>query len=101
MKSVKALRAALLVSAFSPFTAHAADPASAVPPPVQSTDSDQDVIVTGTRLTGVRAVDSAAPIEVIDANSLARTGKPDLRYDPCQRVHLGLRVASPVGGVLL
>ncbi|MEI2514603.1 TonB-dependent receptor plug domain-containing protein, partial [Acinetobacter soli] len=42
------------------------------------TDSDQDVIVTGTRLTGGRAVDSAAPIEVIDANSLARTGKPDL-----------------------
>lgn len=78
MKSVKALRAALLVSAFSPFTAHAADPASAVPPPVQSTDSDQDVIVTGTRLTGGRAVDTPAPIEVIDANSLARTGKPDL-----------------------
>ncbi len=36
------------------------------------------MIVTGTRLTGVRAADSAAPIELIDSGSLARTGKPDL-----------------------
>lgn len=78
MKTAKALRAALLVAAASPYAAHAADPAPAEQPLPQSTDGDQDVIVTGTRLTGVRAVDSAAPIEVIDANTLARTGRPDL-----------------------
>ncbi|CAN7142580.1 TonB-dependent receptor [Phenylobacterium sp. LjRoot225] len=37
-----------------------------------------EVIVTGTRLTGVRAQDSAAPIEVIDAETLQRTGRTEL-----------------------
>jgi iron complex outermembrane receptor protein len=37
-----------------------------------------EVIVTGTRLSGVRAQDSAAPIEVIDASTLARTGRTEL-----------------------
>jgi iron complex outermembrane receptor protein len=36
------------------------------------------VIVTGTRLTGLRAGDSAAPVEVLDAVALTRTGRPDL-----------------------
>jgi iron complex outermembrane receptor protein len=38
----------------------------------------QAVIVTGTRTTGLKAVDSPAPIQVLDAGSLARVGSPDL-----------------------
>ncbi len=36
------------------------------------------LIVTGTRTTGLRAVDSAAPIQVLGADVLKRTGQPDL-----------------------
>jgi iron complex outermembrane receptor protein len=36
------------------------------------------VIVTGTRATGLKAENSASPIQVLDATSLARTGQPDL-----------------------
>lgn len=37
-----------------------------------------EVIVTGTRVSGVRAVDSVAPIEVIGADTLTRVGPPNL-----------------------
>jgi len=41
--------------------------------------SVSEVIVTGTRQTGVKAADSAAPIEVVGAAALTqRTGDPDL-----------------------
>lgn len=36
------------------------------------------VIVTGTRQQGLKAVDSPAPIQVIDSATLLRTGQPDL-----------------------
>ena len=36
------------------------------------------VIVTGTRTTGLKAIDSAAPIQVLDAGTLLRVGQPDL-----------------------
>jgi iron complex outermembrane receptor protein len=38
----------------------------------------ESIIVTGTRATGVKASDSAEPIEIIDAATLQRTGQPDL-----------------------
>jgi iron complex outermembrane receptor protein len=34
--------------------------------------------VTGTRRSGLKAVDSASPIQVLDSGSLERTGQPDL-----------------------
>ena len=37
-----------------------------------------EVIVTGTRQTGVTAADSAAPIQVVGAGALKRVGQPDL-----------------------
>jgi iron complex outermembrane receptor protein len=36
------------------------------------------VIVTGTRATGLKAENSASPVQVLDATSLQRTGQPDL-----------------------
>ena len=38
----------------------------------------QEVIVTGTRTTGVKAIDSAAPIEVVGTTALTKVGQPDL-----------------------
>ncbi|HKR88347.1 MAG TPA: TonB-dependent receptor [Phenylobacterium sp.] len=40
--------------------------------------SIDELIVTGTRLTGVRAQDSAAPIVVVDSGSLVRTGRTEI-----------------------
>jgi len=37
-----------------------------------------EVIVTGTRQTGVKAVDSAAPIQVVGGQALKNVGQPDL-----------------------
>jgi iron complex outermembrane receptor protein len=37
-----------------------------------------EVIVTGTRVTGLKAQDSPAPIQVLGADSLKRVGQPDL-----------------------
>ncbi|HEX4179894.1 MAG TPA: TonB-dependent receptor [Caulobacteraceae bacterium] len=42
------------------------------------TASVQEVIVTGTRQTGIKAADSAAPIELVGATALTRTGVTDL-----------------------
>lgn len=56
---------------------------SGLAPPLAAWADDDDaaaavdeVVVTGTRLSGLRASDSPAPIEVVDAAILARTGKP-------------------------
>jgi iron complex outermembrane receptor protein len=54
--------------------AEAAAPAAAEP----QGDNVGAVIVTGTRRSGLKAVDSASPIQVLDSGSLERTGQPDL-----------------------
>ena len=66
----------------APAAAEAADAAdaqvaaaAAAPTEVASTAS---VIVTGTRSSGMKAENSASPIQVLDAASLQRTGQPDL-----------------------
>ncbi len=75
--------AALL--AWSLGAAHAADDKPADPPAADTPAPAADavpatgvVIVTGTRATGLKAENSASPIQVLDATSLARTGQPDL-----------------------
>ncbi len=44
----------------------------------QSTDTSQEVIVTGTRTTGLKAADSAAPVEIVGSQALQRTGATSL-----------------------
>ena len=46
----------------------------------------QAVIVTGTRTTGMKAADSAAPIEVVGGDALKAVGKPDLIAGLAQNV---------------
>lgn len=59
---------------------------------VQAAEADADaaeldaVIVTGTRTTGLRAVDSPAPITVLDSTALARVGQTDLIQAIAQNV---------------
>ena len=46
----------------------------------------ETVIVTGTRTTGLRAVDSPAPITVLDSTALSRVGQTDLIQAIAQNV---------------
>ena len=41
-------------------------------------DETETIIVTGTRTTGMKAADSAAPIVVLPAEALSHTGVPNL-----------------------
>ena len=63
----------------------ACQPALAADAADAPTDVDA-VIVTGTRTTGLRAVDSPAPIQVLGADVLKRTGQPDLIQSLAQNV---------------
>ncbi len=60
-------------------------PASGAATAAETTELDQ-VIVTGTRVTGLRAVDSPAPITVLDASALQRVGQTDLIQAIAQNV---------------
>ena len=71
--SVIAVTTALATSAF-------ADDATT------TTSTDPEVIVTGTRATGVKAADSAAPIQVIGSVALHQVGQPDLTQALAQTV---------------
>ncbi|MFN9926052.1 MAG: TonB-dependent receptor plug domain-containing protein [Phenylobacterium sp.] len=58
---------------------------------VRADDADAEadveaVIVTGTRVTGLRAVDSPAPITVLDSTALTRVGQTDLVQAIAQNV---------------
>jgi iron complex outermembrane receptor protein len=56
-----------------------ADAQSAQPAPADDEGAGANaIIVTGTRQTGLKAADSAAPIQVLDAATLARVGQPNL-----------------------
>ncbi len=46
----------------------------------------ETLIVTGTRQTGLKAIDSAAPIQVLDSSSLERTGQTDLMQAIAQNI---------------
>jgi iron complex outermembrane receptor protein len=55
--------------------------------PVPDTATEiETVIVTGTRTTGMKAVDSPAPITVLGADILKRTGQPDMIQALAQNV---------------
>jgi len=46
--------------------------------PAPDTAGPEEVIVTGTRETGVKALDSASPIQLVSGTALKATGAPDL-----------------------
>ncbi len=61
-------------------------PAVSAKPPGAPAAEVNEVIVTGTRQTGLRAADSAAPIEVVSTAALTRTGATDLALSLEQNV---------------
>lgn len=68
-----------LIAAMPAFAAAPVDAAAASAVAADAAGSDvSDIIVTGTRQTGFRAIDSAAPIQVLGADALAKVGQPNL-----------------------
>jgi iron complex outermembrane receptor protein len=91
----RAASAVAIATAFAPSIASAADkPAAdtlavAADAPAAEPDGAStvgEIIVTGTRLTGLRAADSPAPVEVLDSATLQRTGEPNLIQALAQNV---------------
>ena len=52
--------------------------AGAAPAAAEDASTVNEIIVTGTRVAGLRAADSPAPIQVLSAPALARVGSPGL-----------------------
>ncbi len=75
-RTKRALLASLSMAALSFSVAQVAMAAES--PPTPDNDTVEAVIVTGTRVSGLKAVDSAAPIQVLDSLALKGAGKPDL-----------------------
>ncbi len=59
--------------------------AAVVAAPAMAEDSPT-VIITGTRTSGLKAIDSAAPVQVVDSLSLKRVAQPDLSQALAQTV---------------
>jgi iron complex outermembrane receptor protein len=79
---VLAIGIATLATYASPLLAHAGP----APKPRDTAGPATEVVVTGTRRTGVEALDSPAPIEVLDSTVLERLGQPDLIQAIAQHV---------------
>jgi iron complex outermembrane recepter protein len=81
----KAVAAALALAFMAQAPSAFADPA---PDPAADPDSGAtaEVVVTGTRQTGIEVAESPAPIQVLDANTLKRVGQPDLIQAIAQNV---------------
>ncbi len=80
MKTVTSIsRGALIVAlaSLSTVAAHAQAIEAAGQASAQATPGDE-IIVTGTRATGITAAESAAPIKVLDADLMSHVGQPNL-----------------------
>jgi iron complex outermembrane receptor protein len=75
-------RSAMIIALCSASSAFAQD---AAPQAAAEADSDM-IIVTGTRTTGMKAADSPAPIQILGADALQRTGSPDLLQSLAQQI---------------
>jgi iron complex outermembrane receptor protein len=85
LKSISALRSAFLAGAGLVALVAGIAPATAQqlalndkPQQLALNDNTEAVIVTGTRVTGLTAADSSAPITVIGSDALSHIGQPNL-----------------------
>ena len=86
MKNLFSFSSMLVIGACIASQAYAADAEEAV----------SEVIVTGTRVTGLKAADSPAPVQVLGASAMQRVGQPDLIQSLSQ--NLPSLTAEAIGG---
>lgn len=77
MKTVTSISRGALAVALASLSIAAAH-AQAVEVAAQASAPGDDIIVTGTRATGITAAESAAPIKVLDADLMSHVGQPNL-----------------------
>ncbi|MGU3391137.1 TonB-dependent receptor plug domain-containing protein [Sphingomonas sp. M1A8_2b] len=77
MKTVTSISRGALVAALASMPVAAAH-AQAIEAAAQASAPGDDIIVTGTRATGITAAESAAPIKVLDADLMSHVGQPNL-----------------------
>ncbi len=77
MKTVTSISRGALAVALASLSTVAAH-AQAVEVAAQASAPGDDIIVTGTRATGITAAESAAPIKVLDADLMSHVGQPNL-----------------------
>ena len=77
MKTVTSISRGALAVALASLSTAAAH-AQAVEVAAQASAPGDDIIVTGTRATGITAAESAAPIKVLDADLMSHVGQPNL-----------------------
>jgi iron complex outermembrane receptor protein len=73
------------IIAFSCFGVSSAYAQEAPPPPAES-DTQSDIIVTGTRQTGITAAESATPIKLVGEEAISHVGQPNLNQVLAQLV---------------
>ena len=81
--------AAMALAIALPGVARAADPAAPADTAAAAEDSESStdaIIVTGTRVSGMRAADSPAPIQLLGSDALQHTGSPDLLQSLAQQL---------------
>jgi len=87
MISVLAMATATMMASHPAWAAEDPPVGPATPAPEPTVDqSGGDIVVTGTRATGLHAEDSAAPILVVGADALSHTGQPNLIQSLAQLV---------------
>lgn len=67
---------ATVLASTAPALAQVTDPTPAAPPTGSTPGSE--IIVTGTRATGITAAESAAPIKLVGSEAIAHVGQPNL-----------------------
>ncbi len=72
----------MATSALAAFPAHAQTAPAAEP----QEDEGSEIIVTGTRASGMQAAESAAPIQILGAEALGKVGQPNLNQALTQLV---------------
>lgn len=88
MKNLFAFSSMLVLGAFMASSAAAAE--------AETGTAVGEVIVTGTRVTGLKAADSPAPVQVLGSAALAKVGQPDLIQAMSQ--NLPSFTAEAIGG---
>ncbi|USI73143.1 TonB-dependent receptor plug domain-containing protein [Sphingomonas morindae] len=72
------VRIALVVALASSTAAFGQSPPGAAPEAPGGVDEQSDIIVTGTRASGITVAESAAPIKLVGADAISHVGQPNL-----------------------
>ncbi|NIJ07158.1 iron complex outermembrane receptor protein [Sphingomonas vulcanisoli] len=87
MKTVSSISRGALAIALAMSSGAVWAQSAPVPAPADSIENGgSEIIVTGTRTTGMKASDSPAPVTILGSDALGRVGQPDLNQALAQQI---------------